>query len=209
MKRLIALTLSLMSIVAILCSCGPKQNINSSSTVAEAESSAIASEETKSEVSSNKTSSIKKDKSSSKKEEKPSSKKEDSSRAPSKRNETTSASTSSSVKLPTLGNTMEIGCFQFTPYYCINYKDEYVAINDGDMSVPIEKKLEEFEDVLKEGYFNTVFLNYYDINNEKLWQIIEKYNVTVWMMIASGYRSTSGITIDEWMEGHLKPFNII
>ena len=107
---------------------------------------------------------------------------------------------------------MEIGCFQFTPYYCINYGDQedYVAKNDGNMNVPIEQKLEEFEDVLKEGYFNTVFLNYYDINNEKLWQIIEKYKVRVWMMIGSAYRSSMDITIDEYMEtNHLKPFEKI
>lgn len=211
MKKIIALILCLMSVVALLCACKPKQTVNSSSKVAESESSAAASEELNSDVVSDKTSSVVDDSSSKKENDKSSSKDsddKDSSKGPSRNDRTSSVSTSSSVKLPSIGGTVEIGCFQFTPYYCINYGDEedYVAKNDGNMNVPIEQKLEEFEDVLKEGYFNTVFLNYYDIDNEKLWQIIEKYKVSVWMMIGSGYKSSSGKTIDEWMEGHLSPF---
>ncbi len=222
MKKIIALSLCLVSTVAILCSCRPKQILNSSSAAAGIESSVAGFEDLKSEINSNKTSSKNEasDKSSSKKEnnssedksssnKSSSNKNEDSSKTPSKKNETTSVSTSSSVKVPVNSNTVEIGCFQFSPYYCINYADEYTEINDGNMDIPIEKKLEEFEDVLAEGYFNSVFLNYNDVKNEKLWQILEKYDVKVWIALSSYYKESRGQTIEEFMTPYLAPFDFI
>jgi len=206
MKKTIALCLCLISVAAFLCACSPKQNVNSSSKIAANESSNVASKET--EVTSNKTESVKEDKSSSKKEE-ISSEDESSSRTPSKNNRTSSVSTSSSVKVPVNSNTVEIGCFQFSPYYCINYADKYTEINDGNMDIPIEKKLEEFEDVLAEGYFNSVFLNYNDVKNEKLWQILEKYDVKVWIALSSYYKESRGQTIEEFMTPYLAPFDFI
>ena len=157
MKKTIALTLCLVSTVAILCSCMPNQILHSSSTAAGAESSVAGFEDLKPEINSNKTSSKNEaEYSSSKKEENKFSnnkfpnRDEDSSITSSKNNNTASVSTSSSVKLPVkYENTVEISCFQFSPYYCINYADEYTEINDGNDDIPIEKKLEEFEHVLK------------------------------------------------------------
>ena len=213
MKKLIALALCLASTVAILCSCGSKEVFDLSSVVAEVESSDTASDETNSETTSNKTSSIKDEENSSEKEDKSSSAKlpdTNSSKTSSKKEEITSASTSSSVKLPVkYENTVEISCFQFSPYYCINYADEYTEINDGNDDIPIEKKLEEFEDVLKEGYFNSVFLNYHDVKNEKLWQILEKYEVKVWIALSSYYKESRGQTIEEFMTPYLKPFDFV
>lgn len=217
MKKTIALTLCLVSTVAILCSCIPNQILYSSSTAAGAESSVAGFEDLKPEINSNKTSSKNEaEYSSSKKEENKSSsnklpnRDEDSSITSSKNNNTASVSTSSSVKLPVkYGNTVEISCFQFSPYYCINYADEYTEINDGNDDIPIEKKLEEFEDVLKEGYFNSVFLNYHDVKNEKLWQILEKYEVKVWIALSSYYKESRGQTIEEFMTPYLKPFDFV
>jgi len=210
MKRIIALILCIVSVAAILCSCRIRLFPDEFSyDVPNLDISSVAAE---SEVTSDKTSSISDEEISSEDEtfSNSASADEESSDTALEDEDTESVSTSSSVKLPNLDrSTVEIGCFQFTPYYCINYTDEYVAKNDGNMDVPFDTKLEEFEDVLAEGYFNTVFLNHYDIANEKIWQIIEKYNVKVWMMTASGYKSSSGKTIDEYMKSHLKPFDFI
>ena len=111
MKKTIALTLCLVSTVAILCSCIPNQILHSSSTAAGAESSVAGFEDLKPdlkpEINSNKTSSKNEaEYSSSKKEENKSSsnkfpnRDEDSSIISSKNNNTASVSTSSSVKLP-------------------------------------------------------------------------------------------------------------
>ena len=210
MKKLIALALCLMSITLILCSCKPDAPVISS-TPAENESSVTESETSSVDYSENETSSIKE------KEDKESSKKEEEAETSSKKDKPvnrnpsaiTTSTSSSGLKLPDIdGSTMEIGCFQFAPEYTRDYRSKYEAVNLGDGN--IDANLEQFEDTLAEGYFNTVMLTSTDFAHEGVWQVLEKYKVKVWFLVAGCYQSSSGKSVDKFMEeGWLKSLNFI
>ena len=221
MKKIIALILCLISAVTLFCACTPKDNVNSSSKVAEVESSVTESEDIKSETSSKdfsetKTSSITDKENKSSKEEKESSKKQESEKESSKEEKPidrnpSATSTSSGIKLnlPDIeGSTMEIGCFQFAPQYTRDYRDKYEAVNLGDAN--IDANLEQFEDTIAEGYFNTVMLTTTDFAHEGVWQVLEKYKMKVWFLTAGCYDSSSGKTVDKFFEDTwLKTINFI
>jgi len=211
MKRIIALILCLISVMAIICSCGPKDPV-ASSTPAEIESSIVEDETSSRDFSKNETSSVGKEeeKESSKKQETSSKKESSKAEKPVDRNPS-ATSTSSGIKLnlPDIeGSTMEIGCFQFAPQYTRDYRDKYEAVNLGDAN--IDANLEQFEDTIAEGYFNTVMLTTTDFAHEGVWQVLEKYKMKVWLLTAVCYDSSSGKSVDEFFEeGWLKSLNFI
>jgi len=82
--------------------------------------------------------------------------------------------------------TTGIGVWHFQPYWTTNY------------GTSVEKRMEEFEDVLKEGYFNTVIVSEQYAANEQFWEICIENNVSVWMSIYSFYNS-SKTTINAFM----------
>lgn len=206
MKKIVALTLCLASVIALLCACKPKENLNASSTMAGTESSAIASQETESETNSSKTSSVV-DAGSSKKENEESSDNKSSSTNSIDGTETpsdvASVSTSSSVKINFTDPSLEIGAYHFNPLYTNNYADEEHFLEYGDNlnPIPMETKLEELEDVLKAGYFNTIILEKEHFDNEALWQILEKYEIKVWFCIWSLFNSSKK-TLEEYMKSY-------
>ena len=104
---------------------------------------------------------------------------------------------------------LEIGCYHFNPCCTNNYAapEHFVEMGDNNNPIPKEVKLREFEDVLKAGYFNTVILEYQHIGWEEIWQLAEKYNVTVWYDIFELYNSEKG-TIEEFLEPYLKKLEV-
>ncbi len=213
MKKLIALTLCLMSIMLILCSCKPKAPETNSSTPTENESSMIENDTSSKGFSETETSSIAEEEEPWDEEEEPwdEEEEEESSKnyKPIDRNPSLPATTSSSLKLPDIdGSTMEIGCFQFAPMYTNDYKEKYQATNLG--SGVTAKSIEQFEDTIAEGYFNTVMLTTADFAIEEVWQVLEKYKMKVWLLTGGCYDSSSGKTVDEFFEeGWLKTLSFI
>ena len=65
--------------------------------------------------------------------------------------------------------TRGIGVYHFSPSWSNHYAEKPT----------LEQQYEEFEDVLKSGYFNTVIGSNFD--DPRFWEICEKYDVTVWI----------------------------
>lgn len=84
------------------------------------------------------------------------------------------------------GNAMGIGAYHFNTGWTTNYgKTE-------------DERYAEFEDVIKEGYFNTVIAGREEIIQERFWKICIENDVSVWLHNYS-YFNSSKQTIDEYV----------
>jgi len=78
-------------------------------------------------------------------------------------------------------DTIGIGAYHFNPAFAHNYVTEEATDWQLKNSPKFDTlRYEEMEDVLKAGYFNTIIMNSKNFNDVKLWQLCEKYEVTVW-----------------------------
>ena len=90
----------------------------------------------------------------------------------------TSSSTQSSGLAITLKGKTGVGIYHFQPHWTTNYGTSEAL------------RMKEFEDVLKQGYFNTVIVSPAYLNNDNFWAICEKYDLSVWLSIYSFYDSS-------------------
>lgn len=90
--------------------------------------------------------------------------------------QTVSESESIRVNVP-VDKAMGVGAYHFSPKYTNNY-------GKGKSN-----RYEEFEDILKAGYFNTVILPLSNFSDSKVWEICEKYDVTVWLDVGESFDS--------------------
>lgn len=193
MKKFISLALASLISVLILCSCAPKANENVSSVIPDTESTTsivstnsqtVSKVESKSESKAeSKTESKSESKVESKAESKVESKKEESIPAVS---QTASKSESVSV-IKRVDDCLEMGIYHFQPYWTTNYGDSE------------EDRLREFEDVIKQGYFNSFIASPHTIDMQGMWDIVEKYDLNVWMSLYDYYQSDKQ-TLDEWLD---------
>ncbi len=91
---------------------------------------------------------------------------------------------------------LAIGVYHFHPRWTKNYGEE------------IEKRIEEFEDVLKSGYFNTVIVETNYLNNDEFWRVILENDCTVWLSIWEFFKSEEK-TYDEWFKEHGEQVDIL
>ncbi len=203
MRKTFSLILALIMVLGVFCACKPQQNEKTSSTSAITETSSAMAESENSSKNNQNTASVSSkneetsSEASSKGFDRNSSKKQNVSReetssenipisTSSKNNGTTTTSSSVKVNIER-DTTLEIGAYHFNPKWTKNYGEQ------------TEKKLEEFEDVLKSGYFNTVILEVEHFDDEEVWQILDKYDVTVWLCIWTYYGSTNQ-NMEDFME---------
>lgn len=183
MKKIICLLLFALVIAAFLCACGENKT-NASSALTE-------SEETKSETALSSTvSTISKNEESSNKEEsskiEASSEAETSSKKSNKvERPTASQSTSQTVKV-SANQAVAITAYHFSPQWAENYGESE------------DDHYREFEDVLSNGYFNSVTTKWGHLLNPRFWEICKKYNVSVWMDTEKYVSSKR--TWDQYME---------
>ena len=111
--------------------------------------------------------------------------------------------------LKTKKGTLEISAYHFNPNCTNNYAspEQFVKFGDNLNPVPKEVKLEEFEDVLKAGYFNTVILENEHINWEEIWEMVEKYDLTVWYDIFELFDSKKG-SVEDFFKPYLDELQI-
>jgi len=80
---------------------------------------------------------------------------------------------------------LSMGVYHFHPRWTCAYGDSY------------EKRIEEFEDVMKSGYFNTVIAEDGCINDDEFWRVVFENDATVWYNIWDYFQSDKG-TFEEW-----------
>ena len=171
-KVLSAVLVLIMSALFFSSCAGEKKENDTSSKTAEKEySSQVTSVENEASSKKEEISSIKED--SSKNEE--ASQKETSSKKFQRPSETESGSVKVTVDP---SKTKGIGVYHFSPGWADHYAEKPTD----------DQRYEEFEDVLKSGYFNTVV----GVELEpRFWEICEKYEVSVWMNIWTLYDTKS------------------
>ncbi len=81
--------------------------------------------------------------------------------------------------------TLSVGFYHFHPRWTANYGEE------------IEKRYEEFEDVIKAGYTNCITVEKEYINDDEFWRIITEYDCTVWLNVYE-YFDSSKQSYEEW-----------
>lgn len=91
---------------------------------------------------------------------------------------------------------LSMGIYHFHPRWTISYGDS------------IEKRIEEFEDVMKEGYFNSIIVELEYINNDEFWRVIFENDANVWFNIYDSYHSKNG-SFEEWDKEREEAFNIL
>jgi hypothetical protein len=92
-----------------------------------------------------------------------------------------------------------IGVYHFAPNWTANYIKDEVSDYEKRSNPKYEKiRYEEFEDVIKSGYFNTVISGGADFLNDEFWRIIFENDCTVWMSCWTSFDSQKG-TIEEWI----------
>ena len=97
-------------------------------------------------------------------------------------------------------DTIGIGAYHFNPAFAYNYVTEEATDWQLKNSPKFDAlRYEEMEDVLKAGYFNTIIMNAKNFNDVKLWQICEKYEVTVWYHHNTHYHSEE-TSIDNYIK---------
>ena len=79
-----------------------------------------------------------------------------------------------------------LGIYHFNPERTHHYGDSH------------EKRIEEFEDIMKLGYFNTVHVNPKYINDDEFWRVIIENDATVWDNCWTFFDSEKE-TLDEYM----------
>lgn len=100
--------------------------------------------------------------------------------------QTVSESESIRVNVP-VDKAMGVGAYHFSPKHTDNYGNTKSS------------RYEEFEDVLKAGYFNTVILPLSNFSDSKVWEICEKYEMTVWLDIGEPFDSKKQ-TLSEYIK---------
>lgn len=90
----------------------------------------------------------------------------------------TSSSTQSSSVTVTLKGKTSVGIYHFQPHWTTNYGTTEAL------------RMQEFEDVLKQGYFNTVIVSSAYLNNDTFWEICERYDISVWLSVYNFYDSS-------------------
>ena len=84
--------------------------------------------------------------------------------------------------------TVMLGCFHLNPGWCTYYGTDY------------ESRMKEFEDIVKQGYFNTYLLGTDEYFPEAV-EIVAKYGGTVWVG-AGKCKSAGGKTLDSTLENY-------
>ncbi|MDO4949897.1 MAG: hypothetical protein Q4E55_07015 [Bacteroidales bacterium] len=83
-----------------------------------------------------------------------------------------------------------LSCYHFHPRWTDNYGDS------------IEKRYEEFEDVVKAGYFNSIIVEKEYVNDDEFWRIILENECTVWLNIYDSFYSSKS-SFEAWV----RPFS--
>ena len=97
-------------------------------------------------------------------------------------------------------DTIGIGAYHFNPAFTYNYVKEEATEWQLRNSPKFDSlRYEEIEDVLKEGYFNTIIMNIRNFSDKKLWELFEKYEVTVWYH-HNKYFHSNETTIEKYIE---------
>ncbi len=194
MKKVIVAIMAISVFAVTLCSCAGGGNESVSSTVANEESQTYSSENTTtSAVVSDEEdeSSSEPESSSSKTEDESTSSKASVNVSRPPKNDKNSSSETSSVtysesSVSYANADLQIGAYHFSPQWATNY---------GESDA---QRYQEFEDVVKSGYFNTFATKWANLVNPDLWEICEKYDLTVWM--DTGKFDSSEETIEEYIE---------
>ena len=187
MRKSIASFLLVAFVALSLCACGDNEVESASSAAASVESDVVTSETAS--VSSQEEETSSEAETSSNKEESTSSRPQVNISRPNKSDKESSEETSSvtySENAVSYGKAdLQIGAYHFSPQWTTNYGD------DG------YKNLEEFEDVVKQGYFNTFATKWGYLTNAAVWEVCEKYDLTVWMDTSKF--DSSKQTIEEYL----------
>ncbi len=189
-KKILAAFLAIVFVFS-LCACGNDKagvssNVTNGETSSMAQSEQSSSEESSSKkVSSQETSSVKTE------SEAASSEKTSSSKRPSV-DRTSSQTESESVKVTlSYKNTAKVGIYHFNPSWTTNLgKDD-------------DSRYKEMEEVLKAGYFSTIIVGRAHLEEERLWDMCKKYDITVWVSMYSYFQSSKK-TIDEYLAPYEK-----
>ncbi len=97
-------------------------------------------------------------------------------------------------------NTIGITAYHFNPAFAHNYVTEEATDWQLKNSPKFDAlRYEEMEDILKEGYFNTLIMNVKNFGDVKLWELCEKYEVTVWFHNNKHFHSDE-TTIEKYIE---------
>ncbi len=202
MTKVLAAIMAISISAITLCSCagGGEQNVSSAVASSEAAYSEV---ETTSEVSSEPetSSEASSEQSSSEKEEESSSSKIAIVRpgASSKKADTTTTSSKSeSIKKNVdPAEALQIGAFHFNPKWTVNYgKDD-------------ESRMQEMNDVLAAGYFNTLQVELPYAANKEFWEVCVKNDTSVWILLYDYFDSTAGETIEEYIAEVDKAVSVI
>ena len=81
---------------------------------------------------------------------------------------------------------ISIGSYHFHPRWTKNYGDSE------------EKRIEEFEDVMKSGYFNSIIVEIGYLNNDEFWRVISENDATVWLNCFDSFDSEVE-SIESWL----------
>ena len=186
-KKIVSVFAASVMVVLFMASCSADNKENSSiaasseAAYSEVETSSIVSSE-KQEISSEESSSEKEESSSLPESSRP----QTSSRIEISRPTTSSRGDSVTLNV-NAADAISIGVYHFNTSWTKNYGDS------------MDDRFREFEDVLKAGYFNTVIVSSAHMLDERLWEICEKYKVSVWMSLYS-YFNSKKTTIDSYIE---------
>ncbi len=101
-------------------------------------------------------------------------------------NSDNTSQTQSSGVVQKINNFVEFGVYHFQPHWTTHY---------GTASF---QRLEEFEDVIKQGYFNSFIISPQTVGNYEMWEIVKKYDLRVWLSLYSYYDSRKQ-TLDSYM----------
>ncbi len=181
-KRILAVLLASLMLCGIFASCGEKEPADVSSKITASEEAS-----SKEEISSVAASSEKTETSSVvSKEEEEEEETSTSSKKGFNRGDTNSESTSSSVKVYKNAGTAMLGCFHFNTGFTTAYGSDN------------ESKLREFEQIVKEGYFNTYFISTGTTFMDCV-KIIAENGGTFWVS-GGKFESGGGTTIEQHLE---------
>ena len=89
-----------------------------------------------------------------------------------------------------------LGIYHFHPRWTVNYGDS------------MEKRIEEFEDVVKSGYFNSIIVEKEYLNNDEFWRVCLENGCTVWLNIYDSFYSDKW-TFEEWSAPYVKELDIL
>ena len=91
---------------------------------------------------------------------------------------------------------LSFGFYHFHPRWTVHYGED------------IEKRYEEFEDVVKAGYTNCIIVEKSYLNDDEFWRIIFENDCTVWLNIYD-YFDSSKEEYKEWSREFDKALNIL